>query len=70
MEHIIGVKELRERLPYYEKRVKAGETFLVFKRSYPIFKISSVDEGEWEEVIDFTKIRKGGVPIQEILSRL
>lgn len=70
MENIIGVKELRERLPYYENRVHAGETFIVFKRSRPIFKITAVDEGEWEEVIDFTKIQKGGVPIQDILSRL
>ncbi len=70
MENIIGVKELRERLPYYESRVNAGETFVVFKRSRPIFKISAVDDGQWEEVIDFTKIQKGGVPIQDILSRL
>lgn len=70
MEHTIGVKELRENLPYYEGRIRAGETFIVFKRSRPVFKIMAVDEGEWEEVIDFTKIRKGGVAIQDVLSRL
>lgn len=70
MEHTIGVKELRENLAHYEDRVRFGETFIVFKRSRPVFKITAVDEGEWEEVIDFTKIRKGGVSIQEVLSRL
>lgn len=30
----------------------------------------SKNEGSWEEVIDFTKIQKGGVDIQDILSRL
>jgi len=40
------------------------------KRSEPIFKISPVDEGQWETVIDFTKIRKGGIEIGELLSRL
>lgn len=28
------------------------------------------DEGEWETVIDFTKIRKGGVPADEVLAAL
>lgn len=35
-----------------------------------VFKITAIDEGQWEEVIDFTKIQKGGVLIQDILSRL
>jgi len=72
MEKIIGLKELRENLPAYEKKVKAGEAFLVVKKSKPIFRISPVSEDEalWEEVIDFTKIAKGGVEIGELLERL
>lgn len=72
MEKIIGLRELRENLPKYENMVGLGETFVVVKKSKPIFRISPVDEGEdiWEEVIDFTKIQKGGVDINDLLSRL
>jgi hypothetical protein len=28
------------------------------------------DEGTWEKVIDFTKIKKGGVPIQDVIKAL
>jgi hypothetical protein len=35
------------------------------------FKISSIDDEEgWESVIDFTKIRKGGIPVEELLEHL
>jgi len=54
----------------YAAIVARGGSFVVFKKSRPIFKISPVNEGNWEEVIDFTKIRKGGVDIKEILSRI
>lgn len=35
-------------------------------------KINQVYMGkeEWEEVVDFTKIRKGGIPAKELLSLL
>jgi hypothetical protein len=44
----------------------------VVRKSKPVFKISSLEEGDdlWESVIDFTKIKKGGVSIDDILSRL
>jgi hypothetical protein len=70
MENIVSLKTFRENIQEYAEKVKDGRSFVVFKRSVPLFKISSLEEGSWEEVIDFTKISKGGVDIDEILSRL
>lgn len=69
---LVGLKELRENMHKYALRVGRGESFIVLKKSRPIFKISSVDEDEelWETVIDFTKIKKGGISIKELLARL
>jgi len=35
-----------------------------------LFKISPIDEEYWEEVIDFTKVKKGGIDLKELLKRL
>ena len=71
MENIINLKNLRQNMGDYAKKVAQGQTFIVFKQSKPLFKISPVDEeSRWEEIIDFTKIKKGGVNIDEVLSRL
>lgn len=70
MENIVGLKALRENMEDYAKKVAHGQSFIIFKQSKPLFKISPVNEEPWEEVIDFTKIKKGGVDIDEILSRL
>jgi prevent-host-death family protein len=68
---IVGLKELRENIGTYIKAVEKGESFIVVKRSRPIFKMSAVDDNSaWEEVVDFTKIKKGGVDIKEVLARL
>ena len=67
------MKELRERMDYFVKAVQEkGESFIVVRRSKPLFKIIplSQDEDRWEEVIDLTKVRKGGVDIDEVLARL
>ena len=66
----VKLKELRQNLEKYHERVRAGESFIVMRRSEPLFKISPVNEGAWEEVIDFTKIQKGGVNINDLLKRL
>jgi prevent-host-death family protein len=60
METIIGLKELRENVDKYVARVKNGESLIVVRRSDPLFKITPVDEGEWEKVIDFIKFIKVG----------
>ena len=70
MENIITVKNLRENLQAYAEQIKKGRSFLVFKRSRPLFRISPIEGDCWEEVIDFTKIKKGGVDIEELLQRL
>lgn len=72
VKNIIGFKELRNNADKYIKQVKRGRSFVVFRKSNPIFKISSpLEETEvWETIIDFTKIKKGGVSIKELLKRL
>jgi antitoxin (DNA-binding transcriptional repressor) of toxin-antitoxin stability system len=69
---ILGLKELRENMQKYASLVKRGKSFVVIKKSKPLFRISSVDEDEelWETVVDFTKIKKGGISVDELLARL
>ena len=69
---IVGLKELRENIENYITEVKKGKSFIVVRRSKPILKISAPDEddGMWEEVVDFTKISKGGIAISDLISRL
>ncbi len=66
---IVGLKELRENMESYIKRVGKGETITVMRRSAPIFNISPVDDDEsgWETVIDFTEINPRGVPAEDVL---
>ncbi|HBW73699.1 MAG: hypothetical protein UX10_C0012G0007 [Candidatus Magasanikbacteria bacterium GW2011_GWA2_45_39] len=68
---IVGVKELRENLDTFIAQINKGVSFTVVKRSKPVFIIMPITANEeWEEVSDFTKIKKGGIKIEEILSRL
>lgn len=72
--NIIGLKDLRENTQKYISQVEKGKSFTIVRRSRPIFKIVPVDEwgdeGEWNTVVDFTKIRPGGVPAEEIVASL
>ena len=71
MKHLISLKELRLNMQKYADLTKKGESFLVVKQSKPLFKISSVDDDNlWQEVIDFTKIKRGGVKVSELIKRL
>lgn len=74
MGKIIGLKDLRENTEHYIKAVGRGKSFTVVRRSRPVFKMTPVDEwgdeGTWETVVDFTKIKKGGVPIREVIESL
>ncbi len=69
---IVGLKELRENIDTYIGAVQKGRSFVVVRKSKPVFKISSLSEAEelWEPLIDFTKIKKGGLSINRLLSRL
>lgn len=71
MEKLVALKELRLNMDKYAKEVQSGKSFIVLKQSKPLFKISPVEnEGGWEEVINFAKIKKGGVNIDELLKAL
>ncbi|OGG60335.1 hypothetical protein A3C86_05010 [Candidatus Kaiserbacteria bacterium RIFCSPHIGHO2_02_FULL_49_16] len=74
MVKIIGLKDLRENTEQYISHVKKGRSFLVVRRSKPIFRVSPVDEwgddGVWETVVDFTKINKRGMPIDKVIASL
>jgi prevent-host-death family protein len=74
MTNVIGLKELRENTEQYISHVKKGRSFLVVRRSKPIFRVSPVDEwgdeGVWETVVDFTKINKNGVHVDDVLASL
>ena len=74
MEKIIGLKELRENTESYITKIKKGGSFVVVKKSKPVFKISPVDEwsddGIWETVVDFTDIKPEGVAIGDVRSAL
>jgi len=72
MENIIGLKELRENAEKYISQIKKGSSFIVVRRSKPVFKLSPITEKseQWETVVDFTKLHKGGIDIKELLDRL
>jgi len=69
---IVGLKELRQNINTYIAQIEKGDSFIVVRKSKPVFKISPTDDESelWEPVIDLTKIKKGGVAIDELLSRL
>lgn len=67
---IIGLRELREKTDTFINAVGKGKSFIVVRRSKPVFGISPPDEESelWERVVDFTKIKKTGVPLSEMFS--
>ncbi len=71
MKNIIGLKELRENMENWISEVGKGKSFVVLRKSKPVFKIVPAEtEEHWETVIDFTKIRRSGVPAEEVLKAL
>lgn len=69
MNNAVGLKELRQNMDKYIKKIEKGDSLVIMRRNEPLFLMAPLDE-EWEEAIDFTKIKKGGVDIDEVLSRL
>ncbi len=65
----VGLREFRTGMDRYIKRATKEEV-VVYKHSKPLFRLVTFNEEPWEEVIDFTKIRKGGVSVEDLLSRL
>jgi antitoxin (DNA-binding transcriptional repressor) of toxin-antitoxin stability system len=72
MTTIIGLKDLRENIDNYISQLHKGKSFLVVRRSRPVFRLEppDADAYQWERVIDFGKIKKGGVDLNDILARL
>ena len=72
IQQIVGLKELRENIDTYINAVEKGQSFIVVRKSKPVFKISSLDQADelWEPIVDFTKIKKGGIALNQLLSRL
>ena len=72
--NIVGLKEFRENMDSYISGVQKGRSFIVVRRSQPIFRLAPVDiwgdDGVWETVVDLTKIKKGGVPIDDVIASL
>lgn len=53
---IIGLKELRQNISQIAERARSGESFMVVKRSKPVFEIRPVQpQGSKEEVEEWTK---------------
>ena len=56
--NIVGLKELRENINHYISQVEKGKSFVVVRKSKPVFRISQAEEEDnWETVVDFTKRR-------------
>lgn len=69
--NIVGVKELRVNLNKYISEVNTGKSFIVVRRSEPVFKISPPMEEElWETAVDFTEFNENGISAKELLKRL
>ena len=70
MMNIVGLKEFRQNTDKYIRATNAGRSFVIVKQSKPVFKITPLDNDEWETVIDFTTIKKDGIAAHDLLKRL
>lgn len=69
--NIVGLKDLRENTELYISKVEKGQSFIIVRRSKPIFKLAPIeDESSWETVVDFTSIKKGGVSVKDVINHL
>lgn len=72
----IGLREFRENTGKYVDAIQKGKKFTVFKHSKPLFAVVPAEEVEFDldeldgsgwTNLDLTKIRKGGIPAEELL---
>ena len=69
--NILGLKELRENMQKYASRVEEGESFIVVRKSKPVFKmVPPESEEQWETIADFTELHKHGISAAAILKEL
>ena len=48
MENIVGLKKLRQNMAKYSQKIAQGNSFIIFKQSKPLFKISPLSNDKWE----------------------
>ncbi|MDE1975129.1 MAG: type II toxin-antitoxin system prevent-host-death family antitoxin [Patescibacteria group bacterium] len=73
--NIVALKDLRLNMEKYIKMVEKGHSFIVVKKSTPVFKVEPVDpwgdEGTWTTIADFSSYSvTGGIPIDELIKKL
>ncbi len=68
-DHIVPFKEFRLNAERYIDALAEGKSFLVMKRSRPIFRLEPVEE-VWETIGDFSGERGGGVSAKALLKAL
>jgi antitoxin (DNA-binding transcriptional repressor) of toxin-antitoxin stability system len=61
---IIALKEFRLHAQKYIDASAKGNSFIVVKRSHPVFRIEPMEE-EWETIADFSDI--GGISVEKFL---
>ena len=70
---IIGLKDLRVNMNAYIAELRKGKSFTVVRRTKPVFVLSSPQsdvDGQWEPVVDFTRVNKRGVLARDVLMML
>ncbi len=67
--NIISFKEFRLNAQTYIDGASKGKSFLVVKRSRPVFRILPVED-VWETLVDFTEINPQGVKAKTLLKYL
>ena len=67
--NIVPLKMFRTNTEKYIREIANGSTFVVMRKSRPIFRMVPVLEN-WETVIDFTEISPNGVPVDAVLKAL
>lgn len=67
MHNLVSLKNFRTKLTDYTRLVSEhGNSFIVLRKSKPVFKIVPIEEDSWETVVDFTKIDKKGVSFDDV----
>jgi antitoxin (DNA-binding transcriptional repressor) of toxin-antitoxin stability system len=67
----VGLRDLRENMAAYVSKIEKGKSFLVLRKSKPIFKLSPVDEwgdeGHWTGV-DLRDKNGNGMPVSKFMA--
>ena len=68
-EMIIALKEFRLNTQKYIDASLQGHSFIVVKRSRPIFRIEPISE-QWETIANFSTVSGGGISAKKVLAAL